>query len=920
MSVSYLSNVYRSNPYIAPINLDLFSKIGQIQQNDFDAESSKIQGEIDNYASLDIMKPNVKDYANQKLTNMVNTVNGMGGVNLADPNVSSRLEQGISSIYNDNIILNGIEGTKQARSLISGYDDFKINPKQKGKYSVANETLDMENIKNWVNDGKLDSQYEGASSPTPYVDYKKADLENLKSLPSSQYQTITQGNSALVFDKVNHVYLNAQQVMDVAAGLRTPEERGQVKRDAIYFSKYQAGYTPQQLQERYVQQNTIGMDKDYQSKMNELSTDLLAASTDNNAKKKIQTSINNLKADYQSRVALYTTPEGLKKINDMYEANPDEFMYNVYNNDYTTALGNRFAFSKETRDLVWNQGEMFNQRQKMQMAQMQQNENHFQTNNALDNEKLKIEMADKGIVSHIDPRTGQREYIKIGGSGKGGSKDTFYDINGNLLPEIPQVSSDNSANPDAYRVDENSIKNNIQTSIDSTDKVLSGLVNSLKTLHPELAKQFSENWGLESPQSFLDIVNQYKSYGDPTKFETSDFNGIEGDARVVDMIRQGAIKQADIDAFSKMVKFANDASSNAGGTVKLPPEYQSGYEQLLPLQENIRYNKTILKDREDYIKTQLSPADLKKVTNKDGSLNWDKIGASTLPTQSVPQGIYSTSMALSAQIANDARNGQDATELMNRVRQASSDYFTNKMSLRPEFSKRSFDGRDNEEQQKYYGGDLFGAIASYEQQRNKADVQPDKLLLRGYGRATDGSGGYEVSYDYALPHKQGQPIEYVHKTMKLDDLPPSTKNPILQRLQLDNPNPLQFVDDILTVVPSTSAYLYPTANTDKPFYLNSRIVNLDRNNPNSTSFYLQYGVPLEGVVKPNPENGDDYQWQTIRTGTKASVLADEAMRTIKNYKPSKYASDNNLMWEEVQFYADPNNRDKNFEQYYKNGH
>lgn len=156
--------------------------------------------------------------------------------------------------------------------------------------------------------------------------------------------------------------------------------------------------------------------------------------------------------------------------------------------------------------------------------------------------------------------------------------------------------------------------------------------------------------------------------------------------------------------------------------------------------------------------------------------------------------------------------------------------------------------------------------------------------------------------------------------MKLDDLPPATKSPILQRLQLDNPNPFQHVDDILTVQQSTMAYIYPTANTDKPFYLNSRIVNMDKNNPNSSSFALQYGVPLSGVIKPDPSKGDNYEWRTIRSGTKASVLADEAMRTIKNYKPSKFASDNNLMWDEVQFYADPDNSNKNFEQYYKSTH
>ena len=911
MPISYLSHTFKANPYVLPLDLDLYSKVMSTKQNEYDAEADKIQGAINQVSSLDILKGNVKEYANGKVSEMVKNLNDVGGQDLSDPNISSKIESSVSGIYNDKIILNGIAGTQQVRSLMKGYDDFKMNPKQKGKYSVANEYNDTRAVDSWLKDGKLDSSYQGNSSPTAYVDYKKTDLENLKNLPTDQYQTITQGNSTYVFDKVNHKYLTPEKVMGVVDGLRTPDERAQIKRDATYFSDVQAKYSPTDLISRRIEQESARLDSDYHNQMQQYSSSLLVAANDPTVKKQIQQNIIDLQNEYKSNSSIYKTPEGLQKLAQSYQFDPDEFKYQVYNSDYKTGLGNRFAVNQETRDIEWNQGQMFVDRQRMEQAKMKQDQNQFDANLGLRQQEMQINMADKGVVSRVNPLTGQQEYIKVGGTKGTGS--VRLDINGNPFPDIPLLSSDKTANPEeSFGINTDKVQSLIQGSVDNQDKIIGDYFNGLKTLHPELAKVI-DNSSANNPdwmksvqqQSVLDVLQSLKSGGDPNKFEPSDFADLNRNPTIQKFIQQGALKQQTLDTMQKMFQNINDAASNNGGTIKLSPDAQPVYENLMKEEENIRYNKGILNKRDEYISNQMSPDERKQFLSSDGSVNWNKINSNyqQLPKNTPNYGYGMTTTT------------SPTSDLAKRLKDAETDYYATKVSLSPEYSKKAFDGIDNDEQRKYYGDNVFNTISDYERNRNGNQVLPNQVILRGVGKSTDGTVGYEVSYDVEVPaSKRGEKPTYQTKILKVNNLNPNQQQPFLQNVGVGYTNPFEHIDNTLKVNNTTLAYSYPTANSDKPFRVNSRVVNLDQRNPNSATFMLQYGFPTS--QSPRPDHPEDYEWHDVKYGNTGSLLADEASKVLQSYKPSKFASTNNLLKDEFTYYLDGSNQ-MSFEDYKK---
>src|ERR1019366_842356 len=112
-----LSQAYKPEAYIQPEDLDTMAKVLSNEQGRFNEEGQKVQQQIDQFGSLDVLKGQDRQYLNGKVNNLVAGLNDLGGVNLADQSVASKVEGLGSDIYGDSNIINAVASTRQIRSL-----------------------------------------------------------------------------------------------------------------------------------------------------------------------------------------------------------------------------------------------------------------------------------------------------------------------------------------------------------------------------------------------------------------------------------------------------------------------------------------------------------------------------------------------------------------------------------------------------------------------------------------------------------------------------------------------------------------------------------------------------------------------------------------------------------------------------------
>lgn len=466
MAVSYLSTIFRNSAYVPPVDINLLAKVDSYKQGLFDTNYEKIQNQINQESTLDVMKGEDRDYLNNKINNLVNNLNGLGGVDLGDYNVSNQIESYASDIYKDDNVLNAISSTKRIRTLQQSYDNMRTNPKLSKYYSDANYTLDMENVQNYLNDGQVGSTYNGNSSATPYYDYNKEFQDSFKNLVANKYSQITP--DGYYINKQTGEYIKPDQVAQEARGLMSMNARGQMERDSIYLYKYKAGWGKQQIVDKALQSDyqDIQNTKDY---IDQTQKDL---AIEQDPTKKVQLKQNLQK--YQDLLKKQNFDFGNNRYDyeSLYDQNPNELMYKAFSDDYFNALGLKYGYNRVTNDLVADpvKAMIFRAQQERDLKQSE-----FENANQLLDKKIQADrentilkaQIDAGTAS-IDPTSGQIIYGSAAGNG------SAEDIKANIQ------SIDESKLADTYK---DWIKNGYTQSING---IASNYWSGLVADNPEL--------------------------------------------------------------------------------------------------------------------------------------------------------------------------------------------------------------------------------------------------------------------------------------------------------------------------------------------------------------------------------------------------------------------------------------------------
>ena len=167
--------------YVSPYNMDVMMQgMGYMQQK-IDTNRQAINEYADYIINSDIIKPQDREYLQNKLNGLIQDVNNVyRKSNLASDGIARSIQSRLGEAL-DTRVLNAIAGTREIRNFSEKMEDMKLNnPKM---YSPINEAEAFADAVAWMNDGQVGTRLNPIHY-TPYTDYHSEIDEKMKNFIS----------------------------------------------------------------------------------------------------------------------------------------------------------------------------------------------------------------------------------------------------------------------------------------------------------------------------------------------------------------------------------------------------------------------------------------------------------------------------------------------------------------------------------------------------------------------------------------------------------------------------------------------------------------------------------------------------------------------------------------------------------------
>ncbi len=457
------SIIHKPNEYVQPFNLDLFGKVMQYKQSQYDAGAAAIQGDFGSISKLPIMGNAPKQYLSQKINETLTEVNSMGGTDFSDATVVNQIRGQIGRITNDPIIENAIQSSAKIQKRQAAWEKIKADyaAGKKGVYfSEANYASDMEDINNYLKQAEVDpnATYNGTSDATPYKDFMKEMREIAKSQVASKVTSVgADGKNSYLYLTKSGEYVSPETLWNSVMKQISPESLSQIQRNAkfMYLRKDANGNTDPLALEGLVSQYTnVGESrvKALEARVNELNATKASGGTADE-KIKIQKEIDLLKSDISSRK---------QKLYDVFSKSPTAAASDVYMNKLLEGIVSNYSYHKEDLKPMWNQGQMH-------IDKMNQQDRMFNEKMQLDKNKLELEALKSDY---------QIKYTENGA--------IFLPINSSSNAGFDNVQQENSTSFE---------KDNIENTVKSENAALQKNIDNV-------IKDYWASKGIENPEMF----------------------------------------------------------------------------------------------------------------------------------------------------------------------------------------------------------------------------------------------------------------------------------------------------------------------------------------------------------------------------------------------------------------------------------
>ena len=153
--------------WIDPTNQDFTLKALMFTQQKYDANRAKVDSIVEQYQSLQLARDVDKDYLNERLTNLVNTVNASQDGNFSSNATTAAAINHIGLALDANVTT-----AMQQTAKIKNYYAEVANIKEKtpDKYNETNEAYGLRAAQEYLNNSELGAKIQGQLSYTNYTD------------------------------------------------------------------------------------------------------------------------------------------------------------------------------------------------------------------------------------------------------------------------------------------------------------------------------------------------------------------------------------------------------------------------------------------------------------------------------------------------------------------------------------------------------------------------------------------------------------------------------------------------------------------------------------------------------------------------------------------------------------------------------
>ncbi len=195
---SFTDAISTFNPYIQELPIEAMAQVGMYKQQKYDEGVQKIQSYIDNIAGMDIIKDPQKKYLQSKLNELGSNLKKFAAADFSDNQLVNSVGGMASQLARDPIIQRGVYSTARIRK---GMQQIEAD-KKSGAYNPNNEIVFNDEVNSYLNDGKLDSSFNGEYST--FFDYNKFVKEQFDAIKPGGYtfnqifKTDSNGNPKLV--------------------------------------------------------------------------------------------------------------------------------------------------------------------------------------------------------------------------------------------------------------------------------------------------------------------------------------------------------------------------------------------------------------------------------------------------------------------------------------------------------------------------------------------------------------------------------------------------------------------------------------------------------------------------------------------------------------------------------------------------
>ena len=182
-----MANPFASYQYRDPENISIenLGKAAMIKDQQYDANFYKTQELINQYANTDLAKDIDKKYLGERLQTIVNYVNQEGVNSWDNRNIASQIQSYISGAIDKNVI-NAINSTQTMRRQDAEINEIKS--KKPDQYSLQNEWFAKADRQRYLRSNVVGDTY-NANAYVPYSDVNKKILENSKVLEQFGVET-----------------------------------------------------------------------------------------------------------------------------------------------------------------------------------------------------------------------------------------------------------------------------------------------------------------------------------------------------------------------------------------------------------------------------------------------------------------------------------------------------------------------------------------------------------------------------------------------------------------------------------------------------------------------------------------------------------------------------------------------------------